>query len=114
MERFKEIAGQVGGAIVGLFFAVLMIGGFFASCILPFINDSSETWTCADAEVSEFCSDPETIGGFLADLKQRGKMIGANDLFIAAHARALGLTLITNNTQEFSRVAGLALENWAA
>ncbi len=40
-----------------------------------------------------------------ADLKQRGAiMIGANDLFIAAHARALGLTLATNNTAEFERV----------
>ena len=47
-----------------------------------------------------------------ADLKKRGAMIGANDLFIAAHARALGLTLVTNNTAEFERVNGLALENW--
>jgi hypothetical protein len=66
MERFKELAGQIGGAIVGLVVAVVMIGGFFASCILPFINDSSETWTCADEEVRGFCGDPETIGGFLA------------------------------------------------
>ena len=49
-----------------------------------------------------------------ADLKLRGELIGANDLFIAAHARGLGLTLITNNTGEFSRVKDLALENWAA
>ncbi len=47
-----------------------------------------------------------------ADLKQRGAMIGANDLFIAAHARSLELTLVTNNTTEFGRVNGLALENW--
>ena len=39
-------------------------------------------------------------------------MIGSNDLFIAAHARSLGLTLVTNNTAEFGRVKGLALENW--
>ena len=49
-----------------------------------------------------------------ADLKLRGDLIGANGLFIAAHARGLGLTLITNNTGEFSRVKDLALENWAA
>ena len=47
-----------------------------------------------------------------AHLKQRGTMIGANDLFIAAHARCLGLTLVTNNTTEFKRVPGLTLENW--
>ena len=38
-----------------------------------------------------------------ADLKRRGATIGANDLFIAAHARAPGLTLVTNNTAEFER-----------
>ena len=47
-----------------------------------------------------------------ADLKRRGALIGANDLFIAAHARALGLALVTNNTAEFERVVGLKLENW--
>jgi tRNA(fMet)-specific endonuclease VapC len=46
------------------------------------------------------------------DLKKRRQMIGANDLFIAAHARAGGLTLVTNNTAEFERVEGLAIENW--
>jgi tRNA(fMet)-specific endonuclease VapC len=48
-----------------------------------------------------------------ADLKRRGALIGANDLFIAAHARALGLTLVTNNTAEFERVSKLRLENWS-
>ena len=47
-----------------------------------------------------------------ADLKRRGALIGANDLFIAAHARALGLTLVTNNAAEFERVSDLAIENW--
>ena len=37
---------------------------------------------------------------------------GANDLFIAAHARSLGMTLVTNNTREFERVRNLAIENW--
>jgi tRNA(fMet)-specific endonuclease VapC len=47
-----------------------------------------------------------------ASLKKRGALIGANDLLIAAHARALGLTLVTNNTAEFERVDDLAIENW--
>jgi tRNA(fMet)-specific endonuclease VapC len=47
-----------------------------------------------------------------ADLKTRGMMISANDLFIAAHARSLGLTLVTNNTSEFERVPHLVIENW--
>lgn len=47
-----------------------------------------------------------------ADLKQRGTMIGADDLLIAAHAKAIGLTLVTNNVREFERVKGLRIENW--
>jgi tRNA(fMet)-specific endonuclease VapC len=47
-----------------------------------------------------------------AQLKKSGKMIGASDLFIAAHARSLGLTLVTHNTQEFRRVNRLAIEDW--
>jgi tRNA(fMet)-specific endonuclease VapC len=47
-----------------------------------------------------------------AELRKSGTMIGANDLFIAAHARSLGLTLVTNNTREFGRVSRLVVENW--
>jgi tRNA(fMet)-specific endonuclease VapC len=47
-----------------------------------------------------------------ARLKAKGSMIGANDLFIAAHARSLGVTLVTNNTREFARVPELKIENW--
>ncbi len=46
------------------------------------------------------------------DLSSRGELIGANDLLIAAHAKALGLTLVTNNGREFERVHGLKVENW--
>ncbi|MDH3601462.1 MAG: type II toxin-antitoxin system VapC family toxin [Candidatus Tectomicrobia bacterium] len=41
-----------------------------------------------------------------------GQPIGQNDLFIAAHARVLGLKLITANLREFSRIPDLAVENW--
>lgn len=44
-------------------------------------------------------------------LEQAGTPIGANDCLIAAHALALGATLVTNDA-EFSRVPGLAVENW--
>ncbi len=45
-------------------------------------------------------------------LEQAGTPIGPNDLLIAAHARALNLTLITDNEREFARVPDLAIENW--
>ena len=47
-----------------------------------------------------------------ANLTARGMLIGNNDLWIAAHARILGLTLVTNNFKEFTRVENLTLENW--
>jgi tRNA(fMet)-specific endonuclease VapC len=45
-------------------------------------------------------------------LDRQGKPIGPNDLLIAAHTLALGLTLITDNVEEFGRVPSLAAENW--
>ncbi|MEH2234425.1 MAG: hypothetical protein V7K71_33185 [Nostoc sp.] len=47
-----------------------------------------------------------------ADLEQQGKPIGANDLLIAVHSLTLGLTLVTANIREFSRVPNLKVENW--
>ena len=46
-------------------------------------------------------------------LKSQGKLIGGNDMLIAAHARSLDLILVTHNTREFSRVDNLKLEDWA-
>jgi tRNA(fMet)-specific endonuclease VapC len=46
------------------------------------------------------------------DLEKRGVIIGAVDLFIAAHVKSLGITLVTDNMREFSCVEGLKLENW--
>jgi tRNA(fMet)-specific endonuclease VapC len=51
-------------------------------------------------------------GALRAELQRRGRPIGALDTLIAAHALALGATLITNNVGEFSRVPGLECENW--
>ncbi len=54
----------------------------------------------------------ETYGNTRSVLEKQGKIIGGNDLWIAAHAMTLGLTLVTNNTREFKRIAGLSIENW--
>jgi tRNA(fMet)-specific endonuclease VapC len=54
-----------------------------------------------------------TYGDVRAELEAKGKPLGPLDTMIAAHARALGLTLVTNNVREFKRVRGLAVENWA-
>ncbi len=61
-------------------------------------------------------SMPEDTGLHYGEIRSKiekmGKVIGNNDLWIAAHARAMGVTIITNNTKEFGRVEGLTVENW--
>jgi tRNA(fMet)-specific endonuclease VapC len=47
-----------------------------------------------------------------ADLKKRGAQLGAADLMIAAHARAMGAIIVTNNVSDLGRVKGLEVENW--
>lgn len=51
-------------------------------------------------------------GRVRAVLEAAGKPLGNNDLWIAAHALAANLILVTNNQREFVRVPGLQLENW--
>lgn len=51
-------------------------------------------------------------GEIRLDLKKRGGQLGAADLMISAHAKAMGATIVTNNTKDFGRVKGLQVENW--
>ena len=53
------------------------------------------------------------FGQVRAELAQAGTPIGPYDQMIAGHARASGLILVTNNVDEFKRVQGLRIENWA-
>ncbi len=76
------------------------------------------------AVVEDFCSRLAVLsygdkaaahyGGIRAALEAQGRIIGVNDLHIAAHARSEGLTLVSNNLREFERVPGLLMENWVA
>jgi tRNA(fMet)-specific endonuclease VapC len=54
----------------------------------------------------------EAYGILRAALEASGQVIGGVDLFIAAHALALERILVTDNVREFSRIDGLAVENW--
>ncbi len=51
-------------------------------------------------------------GKIRAELERKGQPISPLDMLIAAHAKSLNLTLVTNNEKEFSRVSGLTVENW--
>ena len=53
-----------------------------------------------------------TYAEFRADLEKLGVPISGNDLLIAAHARTLGATLVTDNVREFARIKSLKVENW--
>jgi len=52
-------------------------------------------------------------GRVCAALQKKGNPIGPMDTLIAAHAKSLNLTVVTNNTREFERVDGLRVEDWA-
>jgi tRNA(fMet)-specific endonuclease VapC len=54
----------------------------------------------------------EHYGAIRLSLEKSGRPIGPNDLLIAAHARSLGLTVVTDNLKEFERVPHLKVENW--
>lgn len=55
----------------------------------------------------------EFYGSIRAGLATEGGIIGNSDLWIAAHARAAGLILVTNNERAFRRIQGLEIQNWA-
>jgi tRNA(fMet)-specific endonuclease VapC len=54
----------------------------------------------------------EVYGDIRAQLERAGRMIGGNDLLIAAQALAMDCTVVTDNQREFKRVQGLRVENW--
>ena len=75
-------------------------------------------------ELDAFCLDLDILpfdaaagihyGEIRQALTRRGRVIGANDLLIAAHARSASATLVTNNEGEFGRVPELRMESWVA
>ena len=54
----------------------------------------------------------QEYGKLRTNLQKQGRLIGNMDMLIAAHAKSVNMTLVTNNTREFERVKGLAIEDW--
>jgi tRNA(fMet)-specific endonuclease VapC len=54
----------------------------------------------------------QDFGEIKTALVRKGKAIGPYDMLIAAHARFIGATVVTNNEREFRRVPGLSVQNW--
>ena len=70
---------------------------------------------CRGLDIRPFDADAGMHYGEIRHaLARRGQPIGANDLLIAAHARCVAATLVTNNEAEFGRVPDLKMENWLA
>ena len=64
-------------------------------------------------EIYELTNETTAIYGRIrAQLKRQGMIIGPNDLWIAAHAIAFSLPLVTHNTDEFGRISDVKLDNW--
>jgi len=76
-----------------------------------------------EVAVNEFLSPLEKLsfdanaafayGEIRVALELKGNIIGAHDMFIAAHAKSIEAVLVTNNTREFERVDGLKVEDWS-
>ena len=76
-------------------------------------NKTALEWFSAPLEIASFDGNTADYYGELrAHLEKNGTPIGSLDTMIAAHALSLNLTLVTNNTKEFSRVPHLKIENW--
>lgn len=111
-QRFQKV-GSGEAAISVITYGELLYGA-----------NKSEQRARALATVQEFArivpalplpeNAAQAYGFVRAELESRGEMVGPNDLWIAAHALASGLTLVTNDEREFRRVRGLKIQNWAA
>lgn len=110
LERFRRcVVGDIGLSTVTL--AELQYG--VAKSLFPAQNQQAlDAFTLPLELVTFDAPAAAAYGPVRATLERQGTPIGALDLLIAAHALSLGVTLVTNNPREFSRVPGLRVENW--
>jgi len=109
-QAFKKHDGQM--CISAVTWGELVYGAEYSS--QPEKNLEIIEAMAARLEILAF-NDEAAIhfGQLRAELRKSGKPIGPYDMMIAGHARSEGLILVTNNIQEFDRVPGLRIENWA-
>ena len=101
--------GEVGLSVVTL--SELAYGA--QKSAVPDKNRAALELFVAPFQIFEYSREASFVYGEVrATLERKGTPIGAMDLMIAAHALALGATLVSNNLREFRRVPGLATENW--
>jgi len=108
-ERFRRHHGRIGISVVTV--GELVYGAEHSAQVERNLAD-------IEALVARLVVLPLDVGAayhfgqIRAALHREGRPIGPYDMLIAGQARSAGLTLVTNNTREFSRVPALAVENW--
>ena len=108
-ERFNENAGALCISSVTV---MELVYGAEKSLKRSLNMNRVEEFT-ARLEVLSFGDKAAThCGQIRAELARRGMPIGPYDSMIAGHARSEGLTIVTNNSREFTRVEGLLCTNW--
>lgn len=109
-ERFQSLATDT------LAMSVITLGELY------FGAEKSHSRSAAQASIERLAASIQVqdlpfdaashYGQIRARLQSLGQIIGNNDLWLAVHARAAGLILVTNNEREFNRVPDLQVENW--
>ena len=109
LERFEEHSARI--CISSITYAELCYGVVNSAHIER--NTRELDAFRLDLEILPFGEEAGMhYGEIRRSLRQRGTPIGANDLLLAAHARSLGATLVTNYRNEFDRVPELNVANW--
>jgi tRNA(fMet)-specific endonuclease VapC len=110
LEKFKTIPpGQIALSVITL--AELEYGARKSAAIEK--NLSALHQFSIPFEILPFDYNATVEYGIIrAELETKGTPIGSLDTLIAAHAKSLNYTLVTNNEKEFKRVSGLQVENW--
>ena len=108
-ERFNAVAEQL--CISSITLAELHYGAEKSARRLENLRVVAQF--CARLEVLAFPEKAAAhFGQIRAEIERHGTPVGPLDMLIGAHARAEGLTVVTNNAREFRRLPGVRVENW--
>lgn len=110
LERFKDLKPGVIGM------SIITYGELIRGAERSHYKQQNHEQLRKIVEIIPVQAIPESAGRHYgeirSELEKTGRIIGNNTLWIAAHARAIGVTVVTNNTKEFNRVENLSIENW--
>jgi tRNA(fMet)-specific endonuclease VapC len=110
VSRFKQ--NMVSGVAISSITASELYFGLYNSSMKERNAENLANFLIGVKTLSFDGAAAENYGRIRAALKRKGLLIGDLDMLIAAHAISANLILVTNNTREFARADGLALEDW--